>query len=173
MLYLGYKLARRSYMEKYFDKLIRTNECQIEFGRLLDLNLVGLTVSVALAMIHDHIDKIFNEKELKMASEKQIELGKKFNCDFSKLTFDVAFAYIQDIMVMLNLKSIEEQNIKSGDYVINKYSKKEYIVSSIGNRGDVFFKKGRGESGGAARYLIKINKEKIKEIFKKLEIEYH
>jgi hypothetical protein len=156
-------------MEKYFDKLIRTNEHQIEFGRLLDLNLVGLTVRVALAIIHDDIDKRFNAKELKMASEKQIELGKKFNCDFSKLTFSVAFAYIQDIMVMLNLKSIEEQNIKSGDNVINKYSKKEYIVSSISKEGHVFFKKGRGGSGGAARYLIKINKEKLKEIFKEYD----
>jgi hypothetical protein len=62
-------------MKNYIGNLARTNEQQIEFGRLLDLDFTGLTVRVAVAMVHAALDKIFNGKELKMASEKQIELG--------------------------------------------------------------------------------------------------
>jgi hypothetical protein len=153
-------------VEKYFNKLIRTNERQIEFGRLLGLNFHGLTVGAAFAMIHETIDKNFNGKELKAASEKQIELGEKFGFDFSKLTTHVASAYIKDILVALNFKSTEEQHIKPGDCVINKYDKekKEHIVSSIGKEGYIFFKK---TSGGCARYLIKIDKKLVKDILEK------
>jgi hypothetical protein len=153
-------------MKKYMDKLIRANERQIEFGRLLGLDFSGITIRVASAMIRETIDKNFNGEELKMASEKQIALGVKFDLDFSKLTTRVASAYIKDILEALNYKSIEEQNIKPGDYVVNKYdeSKKEYIVSSINKEGYLYFKK---SGGGSARYMIKINKELIENIFKK------
>lgn len=153
--------------EKYFDKLIRTNEQQIKFGHLLGLNFHGLTVSVALAMIRETVDRNFNGEELKMASEKQIELGEKFDFDFSKLTTRVASAYIKDILMALNFKSIEEQYIKPGDYVVNKYDKekKEHIVSSIDKEGYIFFKK---SSGGYARHLIKIDKKLIKDIFRNM-----
>jgi hypothetical protein len=155
-------------MENYDDRLVRISEDQIEFGRLLGLDFTGLTVQVAWAMIYDNIDKNFYGKQLKMASEKQIELGKKFGFDFSKLTTGVASSYIKDILVTLNFKSINEQDIKPGDYVINKYDKlkREHIVSSINKEGYIYFKKG---SGGSARYLIKINKELIKDMFKKYD----
>lgn len=148
------------------DKLIRANERQIEFGLLLGLNFSGITVRVASAVLREAIDKNFYGEELKMASEKQIALGEKFDFDFSRLTTQVASAYIKDILEALNYKSIEEQNIKPGDYVINKYDilKEEHIVSSINKEGYLYFKK---NGGGAARYMIKINKELINNIFKK------
>jgi hypothetical protein len=147
-------------MKKYMDRLTRTNERQIEFGCLLGLNCSGITVRVALAMIWETVDINFNGRELKMASEKQIALGKKFDFDFAKLTTRVASAYIKDILEALNYKSIDEQNIKPGDHVVNKYdeSKKEHIVSSINKEGYLYFKK---SSGGSARHMIKINKELI------------
>jgi hypothetical protein len=143
-------------MENYEDHLPKTNEQQIKFGRLLNLDFAGLTVRVANAMIHDSIEKHFYGKELRTATGKQIELGEKFGMNLSKFTVGVASAYLRDLMVKLNFKSIEEQNIKPGDYVINKYNEKkeEHMVSSINNEGYIYFKK---NSGGAARYLIKIN----------------
>jgi hypothetical protein len=148
-------------MEKYLDRLVRTNERQIEFGRLLGLNFTGLTFNIARAMIDESVDKNFMGKEQKMATAKQIELGKKFNLDFSNLSSGIASAHIKDIMEALNYKSIDEQDIKPGDYVINKYdeNKTEHIVSSIDEKGHIYFKnkyKSKG-AGGDARYLIKIN----------------
>jgi hypothetical protein len=148
-------------MEKYECHLPKTNERQVKFGRLLGFDFTGLTVGVARAIIDDYIKKNYDGLELKPASKKQIELGKNFDLDFSESTFGVTFAYIKDLLVKLNFKSIEDQNIKPGDYVINVYSKQkdEHIVSSINKEGYIYFKK---RSGGAARYLMKINKEIVK-----------
>jgi hypothetical protein len=159
-------------MEKYESHLPKTNERQVKFGRLLGLDFTGLTVRVAKAIIKDYIEKNYDGLELRSASKKQIELGKKFDLDFSELTVGVASAYIKDILVKLNFKSIEEQNIKPGDYVINKYSeqKDEHIVSSINKEGYIYFKKG---SGGAARYLIKTNKEIVKELINNILKKYN
>jgi len=156
-------------MEKYYNRLSRTNDRQIEFGRLLGLNLTGLTERVAFAMISENIDMNFKGLPLKMATSKQIELGERFGFDFNKLTVGVASAYIRDIMEALNYKSIDEQNIKSGDHVINKHDKyhREYIVSSIGKEGYIYFKKiNNTKAGGSARTLIKINKTFVNELFK-------
>ena len=146
----------------YMEKLEKVNEKQIEFAKLLGLNVTGLTKRVALRMIHDNIHvRLHGEKikggKLKAPTEKQINFGKKFGLDFSKLSSSIAFAYISDLMVILNFKSIEEQNIIPGDCVINKHDKleKEYIVSSINKDGYIYFKK---SSGANARHLVKINK---------------
>jgi hypothetical protein len=159
-------------MEKYEIHLPKTNERQIKFGRVLGQDFTGLTVRVARAMIRDYIEKNYDGLELRTASEKQIELGKKFDLDFSKLTVGVASAYIKDILVKLNFKSIEEQNIKPGDFVVNKYSerKDEHTVSSISKEGYIYFKKG---SGGAARYLIKTNEKRVKELLNNILKKYN
>ena len=145
-------------MKNYMDKLDRVNVRQTEFGQLLGLNLKGLTKRVALAMIRDNIETKFNGIELRAATEKQIALGRKFSLDLSNLTAGVASAYIKDVMETLNFKSIDEQDINPGDYVINKYDKSrtEHIVSSISKEGYLYFKK---SGGGAARYMIKSAKE--------------
>ena len=153
-------------MKKYFEKIKKTNHRQVEFGKLLGLDFSGLSVRVSLAMLKEITERDFNGMELKMATEKQITLGKKFDLNFSNLTVGVASAHIKDILEALNFKSIEEQNIKSGDCVVNKYDKsgKEHIVSSIGKEAYLYFKK---SGGGAARHMIKINRDLIKNIFAK------
>jgi hypothetical protein len=153
-------------MEKYFDRLMKINERQIEFGRLLGVNLTGLPLPVASAMINEVVEKKFWGKEPKPASQKQIEFGKKFNFDSSELSDTVASGYICHILAALDLRSIEEQNIKPGDCVINKYDpEREYIASSISDDGrTVYFKKNRhGRKGGVARYLQKVNKNVVQE----------
>ena len=158
-------------MEKYLNKLAKTNENQIAFGLTLGLSVEGLTVRVALAMIHDFIYENFEGVELKEPTDKQIKFGEKFGVDFSNMSKNVAFAYITDILEALNLKSIEEQNIKHGDHVINKHDKAKtvHVISSISKDGHLYFKKDNENKccKGAARYMIKINKNLIYDIFKK------
>jgi len=121
---------------------------------------------VARAMINDEIEKRFNGKELRKSSEKQIEIGSKFGLDLSGLSWGVAFANIADILENLNYESIEKQDIKPGDRVVNKYEKNEieYIVSSIGSGGYVYFKK--PGSGASARCLIKTNTELLERVLR-------
>ena len=150
-------------MNKYMEKITKTNYRQIEYGKLLGKDFSGLSVRVASAILRESIEKDFNNKELKSVTKKQIEFGRIFEIDLSNLSSLVASAYIKDILEALNLISIEEQNIQKGDYVINKYdkSKIEYIVSSINKEGYLYFKKSVDEkvgynAGGAARYMIKL-----------------
>ena len=162
-------------MEEYLNKLAKTNEDQIAFGLTLGLSVEGLTVRVALAMIQDIIYEKFEGVKPEKPTDKQIEFGKKFGFNFSKVSGNVAFAHNADLLEALNYKSIEEQNIKEGDHVINKYDKTKmvYVVSSMGKGGYLFFKKStekncsKGSKGGAARHMTKINEELIYNIFKK------
>ena len=132
--------------------IIKTNEQQIAFGLLLGLNLKNYTIRVAKAMIDDEIEEQFYMNKRKMASKKQIELGNKFGLDFTELSLGVASANIKDLMIKLNLENIEKQDIKPGDRVVSKYDKNkiEFIVSSIGRDGYLYYKK--PGSGASARY---------------------
>ena len=161
-------------MEKYFDKLGVANEQQIEYGKLFGLNIDEIPKDVARAMIDEVIGVKFCDEKKKAATISQINLGEKFGLDFTKYSCSVARKYIKNLMFALNLKSIEEQGIKPGDYVINKYDKNKitYKVSSINTIGYVFFKKRsdsstRNHAGASARHLLKINKELMHNIFER------
>ena len=127
-------------MKEYMNKLEIVTEQQIEYGKSFGLNLNQLPKDVARAMIIEVIDAYFSKEDKKAATENQINLGKKFNLDFTKFSCAVASVYIKNLMLALNYKSIEEQGIRPGDYVVNKHDKLKnaYIVSSINKAGYVF-----------------------------------
>lgn len=136
------------------------SEKQVAFGRKIGLDLSNCTIGVATAKIEDSIDHNFWGKELGKPTDKQIELAAKFGYEISGETRRVGSAVIDDILQQLNLESIEEQNLKAGDIVKNKWDQlqQEYVISSIQENGLIFFKGGNGKKAWA-RNLIKVSQQ--------------
>ena len=144
---------------KALTKIKRVSEEQVVFGHKIGLDLSNCTIKVAVAKIEDIIDRNFWGKELGKPTEKQIELAAKFGYDISGETHREGSVVIDDIMEQLNLELIDEQNLRPGDVVINKWDslRHEYVISSIREDGLVFFKGGSGKRSWA-RYLIKVDR---------------
>lgn len=120
---------------------------QIEFGKLIGLDLAGLSVGVAAARIQDEISKRFwGETELGSPSEKQIELARKFGFDIVEQGRRVGSAIIDDIMYHLNMEAIQSEKLVPGVKVRRRGEhKEEDVISSIREDGTVFFKGGNGK----------------------------
>ena len=146
-------------MIKNLDKLTQLSNAQIIFGKKLNLDFAECTTGVAIAKIWDLIDHEFWENDLGGPTSKQIDLAAQFGYNISNETKAVGSAIIDDIMMQLNLESIDNQHLQKGDIVINKWqtANLKYIISSIKEDGTVFFKGGNGHKAWA-RNLIKINK---------------
>jgi hypothetical protein len=131
---------------------------QIEFGKLLGLDLHGQSVGVAMARIEDEIKYHFwGISALGSPSEKQIELARKFGFDITKETKAVGFAVINDIMHHLNVQAIESEGLQPNVRVRKKWEPYvEFVISSIREDGTVFFKGGNGQRAWA-RTLKRIN----------------
>ena len=138
-------------MQKELKHIDRVNNQQIAFCRKLGIDVSGDTISLATAKIYDIIRREFFGEKLGSPSEKQIELAKKFGYDISHCTQREGNAIIDDLMSELNYESIEEQKLKPGVEVINRWDdlKRIYIISSIREDGIVFFKGGNGKKAWA------------------------
>lgn len=142
---------------KPLTEVSKVSDKQVLFGKRLGLDLRKCTISVAAAKIQDMIDRDFWDRDLGKPTQKQIELAKKFGYDISGETRSVGSAVIGDIMEQLNFESIQEQDLKPGDRVLNKWDsvRRHYQISSIKEDGLVFFKGGNGRKAWA-RNLIKV-----------------
>jgi len=150
-------------MKKELKHISLVNSKQITFCARLGLDVEGDTISMAVAKIHDLIDrKFFSKIDLGRPTEKQIQLARKFGYDISGCTRREGDAVISDIMTELNLESIEDQQIKSGVAVINKWDqlKKVQVISSIQEDGLVFFKGGNGKRAWG-RNLVKADSGQV------------
>ena len=147
---------------KALTKIQKVSEKQVAFGRKLGIDLSNGTIRVAVAKIEDLVDQNYWERELRKPTEKQIELATKFGYDISRETHREGSAVIDNIMEQLNLESIDEQNLRPGDAVINKWDSlcHEYVISTIRDDGLVFFKGGNGKRAWA-RNLIKVDRHDV------------
>jgi hypothetical protein len=131
---------------------------QIAFGRRLGLALESKSVSEALAMIHDAIDRDFlGLSDLGEATPKQLEFAAKFQRDLSHVSRRVADAVVGDLMIELNLAAIQRERLAPGVTVKNKHDivERRLVISSIQPDGTVYFKGGNGARAWA-RSLIRI-----------------
>jgi len=129
---------------------------QIAFGRRLGLDLEGKSVSEALAMIHDVIDRDFlNLSDSGEATPKQIGFAAKFQRNLSHVSRRVADAVVGDLMTELNVAAIQRERLAPGVTVKNKYDivERKLVISSIQTDGTVYFKGGNGARAWA-RSLI-------------------
>jgi hypothetical protein len=132
---------------------------QIAFGRRLGLDLEGKSISEALAMIHDVIDRDFlGLSNLGEATPKQLEFAAKFQRELSHVSRRVADAIVGDLMTELNLAAIQRERLAPGVTVKNKHDiiERKLIISSIQTDGTVYFKGGNGERAWA-RSLIRVD----------------
>ena len=132
---------------------------QITFGHRLGLDLDGKSVSEALAMIHDAIDRDFlGLSDLGGATQKQSEFAAKFQRDLSHVSRRVADAVVADLMTALNLAAIQRERLAPGVTVKNKHDiiDRERVISSIQPDGTVYFKGGNGARAWA-RSLIRVD----------------
>jgi hypothetical protein len=135
------------------------NDEQIDFGRRLGLDLNGKSVSEALAMLHDAVDRDFLKlSDLGKATPKQVEFAAKFQRNISGLSRRVADAVVADLMMELNFAAIQNERLKPGVSVRNKHDvlERRLIISSIQSDGTVYFKGGNGARAWA-RSLIRID----------------
>ncbi len=124
----------------------------------MGLELEHYTTRVALAKIQDILDVDFWDKpDLGKPTEKQVALASKFGYDISGDSRRVGEAIIADIMEQLNLESIENQSLKTGNMVRNIWDshRQTLVISSIQEDGLIYFKGGNGKKAWA-RNLVKI-----------------
>jgi hypothetical protein len=116
------------------------SEEQITFGRRLGLDLHGKSISEALAMIHDVIDRDFlNLSDSGEATPKQIEFAAKFQRNLSRVSRRVADAVVGDLMTELNVAAIQRERLAPGVAVKNKHDiiERKFVISSIQPDGTV------------------------------------
>lgn len=88
---------------------------QIAFGRRLGLDLESKSISEALAMIHDVIDRDFlGLSNLGEATPKQLEFAAKFQRNLSHVSRRVADAVVRDLMTELNVAAIRRERLAPG-----------------------------------------------------------
>jgi hypothetical protein len=120
---------------------------EVNGGQRLGLELQGKSVSEALAMIDDVIDRDFlGQSDLGAPTPKQVEFAAQFQRNISGDTRRVADAVVDDLMTELNHAAIEQQQLAPGAAVRNKHDAtgRKFIISSIHPDGTVYFKGGNG-----------------------------
>jgi hypothetical protein len=129
----------------------KANENQIKFGQKLGLDLSGLSVGVAKAMIDDQIDIYFNNNEIKSLTSKQIEYAHDLGFDISKMTKRQGEAFLEDILLQKNFENIQKEKLEPGVRVKRVYDNlnKIEVISSISKNGTVYFKGGDGQRAWA------------------------
>ena len=135
---------------------------QIVFGRRLGLDPKDKSISEALAMIRDAIDRDFlHLSDLGGATPKQIEFAAKFQRDLSHVSRRVADAIVGDLMTELNLTAIKRERLAPGVTVKNKHDlvERKLVISSIQPDGTVYFKGGNGARAWA-RSLVRVDDSK-------------
>jgi hypothetical protein len=144
-------------MKKNLDENQKVIKKQVDFARLLGLEINGDTVSIAYAKILDVIDREFFGKDMETPSDKQLELANILGCNVENYSRRVAFIIIKDIITQRNVGAIRRHNFKPGDKVINSMDNlsTDYVISSISEKGLVYFKGGQGRQAWASN-IIKV-----------------
>lgn len=132
--------------------IAKVNTEQIAFGKKLDLDLRGCTVTVATARIEGVVDVGFRGVvELGSPTPNQVKLAAKFGYDISGLSRREGDAIIDDLMTQLNRETIESEGLAPGVVVTNIHDDfgERYIISSVNLDGTVYFRGGNGRRAWA------------------------
>jgi len=135
---------------------------QKEIAAALGVSIEGIkTFRVAAAKIMDFVAPSVGEKEQLSPTQSQLDYANSLNIDVSNDTRRVASAKIQDHLEIKNLEALKSLNLKPGDKVLydNGYMIKEHIVSSIKEKGKVYFK-GVGCPQAWASQILRKDKQK-------------
>jgi flavin-dependent dehydrogenase len=128
---------------------------QQEIARRLGIDVTSETQAVAGARILDIVERALDpDTERRSATPRQIEFARKLGLDPVVESFHVCSAQIDDHLRTLNEEAIARLQLKPGDRVIKTDSveidgqehtlTREYVISSIGANGRVWFKGGNG-----------------------------
>jgi hypothetical protein len=131
---------------------------QRRIAKALGVNISGDTERVAAARIREFVAPAMLEKSYaEQASEKQVSYGVMIGLDLSGLSKGLASAMIDDRHAELNAEALQRLALKPGDEVVHTSTCRDegsefswetnYIVSSIGKDGLVYFKGGNGRCG--------------------------
>ncbi|MTJ32063.1 hypothetical protein [Aphanizomenon sp. UHCC 0183] len=144
----------------YFNKIPRVDNKEVEFAKYLGIDIQNYPKEVAYIVIQNYIDLVFDNFDDRFPTEKQINFLSQFGIDVSYENRFVVDAVIESTMTILNLNTIETENLKlkhgSKVFHINN-PEKILIISSITNKGMVYFKGGNGQKA-YARNLKAIHK---------------
>lgn len=130
----------------------RVTPSQVRFGKKLDLDLRGCTVSVAEARIDDVIESEFYDRlDPRRPTPKQIAFAAKFGYDIAQLSRREADAVVDDLMTELNRETMEAEQLSPGVPVTNIHDSREtvYVIPSIKEDGTVYLKGGEGRKAWA------------------------
>ena len=131
-------------------------EYQKHIAALLGIDISHDTRDVAAARILDVIAPALNiNAEIRPATLNQLAYAKSLGLDVSQDSVDVASIKITNRLTARNLELLDELQLKPGDKVIKHESaeyegrkvdlSREYVVSSIGRDGRIYFKGGCGQ----------------------------
>jgi hypothetical protein len=145
-------------MDKKLTFVEMVNNNQIKFCKKLGLNVSGLSIGVAKAIMDDYIDKYFYQYELKTLTTKQIKYAHDLGFDISKMTKRQGEAFLDDILFQKNHETIQKEKLKPGVKVkkINEKFDRIETISSIAKDGTVYFKGGNGKKAWAGN-LQRVN----------------
>ena len=143
------------------------NEHQKSIANLLGIDISQDTLEIAAARIEDFVSPaIYPGKPARMPTDKQILFASSLGIDVTKDSFCIASVKIDQELQAKNRRAIIEMNLKPGDCVVKHESvrfndethdlDREYIISSIGRNGRIWFKGGNGQ-GAWATQLEKLN----------------
>ena len=128
---------------------------QRHIAALLGIDVSNDTQGIAAAKIEDVVYPAINANaEVRAVTPNQLAFAKSLEIDVSQDSLNVAAAKIADRLAERNEELLDKLQLKSGDKVIKHESveyegeiedlSQEYIVSSIGRDGRIYFKGGNG-----------------------------
>lgn len=131
------------------------SDYQKRIAALLAIDISHDTQGVAAAKIEDIVAPAISvDAKVNPVTRRQLDLADSLEIDVSQDSFRVAFAKIADRLAEQNKKLLDKLRLKAGDKVIKHQSiefegrieelSNEYIVSSIGRDGRIYFKGGNG-----------------------------
>ena len=147
----------------------KPTEQQRSLAAFLEIDISEDSQEVAAARIREAVEPAINpSKGYRSPTQNQIDLAHQLGLDISGDSFWVCFAKINEHLRDLHQKAHERLQLKPGDWVkqtqtfdhegIKHTTEKKYQVSSIGNDGKVYFRKGGGFSAWPSQ-LEKIEDE--------------
>ncbi len=128
---------------------------QQEIARRLGIYVAGETQAIAGARILDIVERALGpDVEPRAATPRQLEFARKLGVNPVVESFHVCSSQIDDRLHTLNREAIDRLQLKPADRVVKTDSveidgqehtlTREYVVSSIGVDGRVWFKGGNG-----------------------------
>ncbi|MCX8098889.1 MAG: hypothetical protein N3F11_07805 [Casimicrobiaceae bacterium] len=122
---------------------------QLLIAEVLGVSIAEDTYNVAAARLFDAVASAVGAKSARPSSDRQRAFADSIGLNVSRDSMRVASAKIRDALLAKNQRAIAEMNLQPGDKVVRLDQrefdgegalKKEFVVSSIGSNGRVFFK---------------------------------